>query len=95
MEFERYINAELIVLIPVVYIIGVGLKKSRLADKWIPALLGGAAILMSAVWVLASGEIAGWQDVLLKLFTAVVQGVLIAGASVYANQLVKQAGKEE
>ena len=33
MECQEYIKSELLVLVPVLYIIGLGLKKSKLADK--------------------------------------------------------------
>ncbi len=95
MDFQSYINSELLILVPVLYLIGIGLKKSALNDKWIPAMLGGISVVLCTAWTIASTPLAGWQDLLLKLFTGVVQGVLVAGASVYVNQLVKQAGKEE
>lgn len=31
----------------------------------------------------------------MALFTAIVQGILVAGLSNYVNQLIKQSGKEE
>ena len=34
MNYQEYIKSELLVLIPVLYFIGIGLKKSRLPDKW-------------------------------------------------------------
>ena len=91
-----YIKPELLVLIPVLYFVGAGLKTAAaVADKWIPLLLGAAGIVLAAVWVLASSPLGGWQEILLAVFTAVVQGVLCAGGSVYANQVLKQAGKDE
>lgn len=35
MNYQEYIKSELMILILVLYIIGMGLKKSRLPDKWI------------------------------------------------------------
>jgi hypothetical protein len=95
MHYQEYIKTELLILIPVLYFIGIGLKKSRLPDNWIPALLGMISILLSTAWVMATGEIANLQELSNALFTAVTQGVLLAGASVYANQLYVQAKKEE
>lgn len=92
MEFQEYIKPELLVLVPVLYLIGVGLKKSALSDKWIPLVLGIAGVILSAVYVLATGEMAHVRDWLLGGFTAVTQGILLAGASVYVNQIVKQSG---
>lgn len=95
MNFEEYIKTELLILIPVLYIVGIGLKKSRLPDKWIPAILGLASITLSATFVLASSEISTLAEVAQAFFTAVTQGVLAAGASVYVNQLCVQSKKEE
>lgn len=95
MNYHDYIKTELLILIPVLYFIGIGLKKSRLLDKWIPVVLGTSGVILSAVWVLATTEISGLQETASAIFTAVTQGVLVAGASVYANQLYVQAKKEE
>lgn len=48
-----------------------------------------------ATWVVATGDITGLQEGASALFTAVTQGVLAAGTSVYVNQLYVQANKEE
>lgn len=91
-----YVRPELLVLIPVLYFIGMGLKKAEtIADKLIPLLLGGAGVLLALLWVLAGSELAGAQDVLRAIFAAVTQGILCAGCSVYVNQLGKQHGKDE
>lgn len=95
MNYQDYIKTELLVLIPVLYFIGIGLKKSKLSDKWIPTALGVFAVALSAVWVLATTEISGLQETASAIFTAVTQGVLVAGASVYANQLYIQAKKTD
>lgn len=31
----------------------------------------------------------------MALFTAITQGIIVAGLSTYVNQLIKQSGKEE
>ena len=95
MDFQEYIKPELLVLIPVLYLIGMGLKKSSMADKCIPAVLGIVSVVLAGLYLLATGSFAGWQDIAVALFTAITQGVLSAGASVYVNQIVKQSGKKE
>lgn len=95
MNYQNYIKTELLILVPVLYFIGIGLKKSKLPDKWIPFALGVSAVVLSAIWVIATADISGLQETASAIFTAVTQGVLVAGASVYANQLYIQAKKEE
>lgn len=95
MDIQEYIQPELLILVPVLYLIGIGLKKSAMADKWIPLILGGVSVLLSALWVFATCDCSGAREIAEAAFTAVTQGILIAGASVYVNQLIRQSGKEE
>ncbi|MBQ9543510.1 MAG: phage holin family protein [Clostridia bacterium] len=90
------IRPELTALIPVLYLIGIGLKNSRsVKDKYIPLILGIAGALLCALWCLGAADIKSFGDAAAVVFSAVTQGVLAAGAGVYTNQLIKQARKEE
>lgn len=95
MNFEEFIKPELLILIPVLYVMGIGFKKSKLPDTLIPISLGCTSIILSAVWVLATSDIASWKDAFYALFISVTQGILSAGASVYINQLYLQSKKNE
>ena len=95
MNFNDYIKTELLVLIPVIYFLGAGLKKSKLPDKKIPCVLGVASVVLSVIWIVATADMSGFREIMSAIFTAVTQGILVAGASVYANQLYVQAKKEE
>ncbi len=95
MDFQEYIKPELLILIPVLYLIGVAVKKSNLANKFIPFVIGIVSIILCGVWVFANSPITTGAEIATAIFTALTQGVLLAGASVYVNQLVKQTGKEE
>ena len=92
---KEFIKPELLVLIPVLYLYGNALKKSQVADKNIPWLLGATSIILSCVFIIATSTINGWREVLMSIFTGVTQGILTAGASVYVNQLIKQNNKDE
>ena len=92
---KELIKPELIVLIPVLYLIGVALKKSQIADKHIPLILGTTSVVLSLLFILATSTIGSWQEAIMAVFVGLTQGVLCAGASVYANQLVKQSGKDK
>ena len=92
----NYVKPELVVLAVVLYFVGLALKKAQaVKDKLIPLILGLVGILLALIWVLATSELDGVQQIMLAVFTAIVQGVLVAGLSTYANQIVKQASKEE
>ena len=95
MELKEFIKPELLILIPVLYVVGIGLKKSKLSDTLIPLILGGIAIVLSAAWVIATSDISNLKDVAYALFISVTQGILSAGASVYVNQLYVQSKKKD
>ena len=86
MNYQDYIKPELLVLIPVLYIMGLIIKSTEtIKNKYIPALLGLAGIALANLYVLATEGITGTA-----LFTAITQGILAAGAAVYANELIDQ-----
>lgn len=99
MEMEaikELIRPELLVLIPVLYFIGVGFKKSAsVADKYIPLLLGLFGIVLATIYILSTTPPSNVSDFLQTFFGGVTQGILCAGVSVYVNQLAKQISKNE
>lgn len=95
-QIMNYVKPELIVVAIVLYFAGMGLKKSRaVPDKFIPLILGAAGILICAVWVAATCPLNTGRNIALGIFTAIVQGVLVAGVSTYVNQIIKQLTKTE
>lgn len=95
MEYLEYVKPELLVLIPVLYALGCALKRAGwFADRYIPAAVGAAGILLGCVWVLSTSRIDSVQEAFAAVFTAVTQGILCAGAGVYGNQLIKQHKKK-
>ena len=95
-QIMNYVKPELIVVAVVLYFIGIGLKKAEaIPDKFIPLILGGIGIVLCAIWVLATSPLGTGQDIAMAVFTAIVQGILVAGLSTYINQIVKQANKSE
>jgi hypothetical protein len=96
-EILEFVNAELLVLVPVLYVLGVMLKNTLLVkDKFIPLILGGVGVVLAVVWVLATNTITTTQEALQAVFTAFTQGILTTGAAVYINQaIVVQPTREE
>lgn len=88
-EIANYINPELMVLIPVLYLIGYGLKKAEfILDKYIPSVVGLLGIILACLYVFAKRGLTPEG-----LFISICQGILCAGASVYFNQIFKQMKK--
>ena len=95
-QIINYIKPELIVVAIALYFIGMAVKQSEtIADKYIPSILGIAGIVICGIYVIATCTIGTGHDIAMALFTAIVQGILVAGLSNYVNQLIKQSGKEE
>lgn len=95
MNITDFIKPELMILIPVLYLIGIALKKTSLSDKFIPLILGASGIILSTLYLLSVTQIVSTQDVWSAIFAAITQGILCAGASVYANQIYKQIKKDD
>lgn len=93
MDYQEFIKPELLILIPVLLFVGAAIKRSKIKDALIPIILGAVGVFFAGLYVFATVTVSGVQDVATALFTAFTQGILCAGASVYANQIYKQAGK--
>ena len=96
MSITDYVKPELLVVAVVLYFIGMSLKKSEvIKDKYIPLINGALGVAICAIYVFAACSCDGPQSVAMAFFTAITQGILVAGLSTYANQLMKQANKAE
>lgn len=95
-QIMNYVKPELVVVAVVLYFVGMGLKKAQyFADKHIPVALGAAGVVLAALYVFGTSTVTNIQEMCLAVFTAIVQGLLVAGLSTYVNQIIKQIGKEE
>ena len=96
MQVKDYVRPELLVVAVVLYFTGAWLKQSEtVKDKYIPLINGAVGIVICAIYVFATCVCTGSQDIALAVFTAITQGILVAGLSTYVNQIVKQTGKDE
>lgn len=95
-QIMNYVKPELVVVAIVLYFIGMWLKKAEtVTDKYIPIILGTVGIAICGIYVVATCRLSGVQNIAMAVFTAIVQGVLVAGLSTYVNQVFKQLSKEE
>ena len=80
---KDYILDNALILIPAIFVIGAILKGTELVkDKYIPVILLPIGVILAML--LVGFNVNGF-----------IQGILVTGVAVYANQLVKQALKEE
>lgn len=95
-QIMNYVKPELLVVAVVLYFIGMGIKRTEgIQDKYIPMILGILGIILCAIWVFATCMCGNAQEIAMAAFTAITQGILVAGLSTYINQLIKQSNREE
>lgn len=89
MNIEMYVKPELLIVAVVLYVLGLMIKQTKkVKDKYIPVILGAIGVLVCFVYVFAIEPIS-----LMGVFTALTQGILVAGVAVYVNQVIKQSSK--
>lgn len=84
MDISAYLIEEALIMVPVLYIIGNIIKKlESVKDKYIPLIL----LLISIVLT----------PLLIGKYNAnnIVQGILVAGTTVFTNQVYKQSRRDE
>ena len=82
MEFMEDITENALILIPVLYVIGMFLKALEfIKDKYIPCILLVIGLAFSIALIGLN-------------VNAVIQGILVSGATVLGNQLIKEYKKE-
>lgn len=87
MDFTSYLIDKMLVLVPVLYIIGMMIKSTPKVKDWlIPWIILGLG-LIGAVGI---GITAG-----IPIVDAIIQGILVAGVTVFTNQLIMQTKEKE
>lgn len=83
MDIIGYIVDNALILIPALIVVGAIIKQvEAIPNKWIPLIL----LPLGIAGALALGGLSA---------DSVIQGILVTGAAVYGNQLVKQLGKKD
>lgn len=83
MDLMNYVSQNMLIMIPVIYIIGLMLKGLQfIQDKFIPFILLVIAVILC---ILINGI----------NVNSIIQAVLVTGVAVYANQVIKQTFLKE
>lgn len=83
MEILTYIKENALIMIPVLLIVGQIIKTiQKIPDKWIP-------LILLPIGIVGAMALGGWT------VDSAIQGILVTGAAVYGNQIVKQLRKNE
>lgn len=93
MQITDFVKPELLIVAVVLYFLGMWIKQSKVTkEAYIPLINGAAGIIICAAYVAATCTCTTRQDLAMGAFTAVTQGILVAGLSTYVHQIIKQAG---
>ena len=93
MDITEYIDTNLFITVPVLYVLGMMIKKSPLSDRFIPLILGAVGILLALTYKLSGDVQNGIGGIASTVFSGITQGILCAACSVYANNIFKQLKK--
>lgn len=85
--FNNYARSELLILVPVLYIISQFLISSKVKNEKIPIIISIISIVLSAIYTLSIVSVISISTFLLAIFTSVTQGVLFAGATILGGIL--------
>lgn len=91
MDFKEFIRPELLVLIPVLYLLGAWIKASACKNWIIPFVLMGVGVFLTLAYLLSVEFVAAGNMVAGYIFASITQGILVAGAAVLANNIQYQA----
>lgn len=86
MDWTAYIQPELLILVPVLYLVGEGIKRSKTPDEVIPLVNGLLGMMLACLYCFATRD---GGDVAMCLFTGIVQGILCAAAATYLYEAQK------
>jgi Phage holin family Hol44, in holin superfamily V len=79
---QSYIVEQALILIPALWVLGYFLKQSPKVADWV------------IVWILAFAGVVGSLAIVGFDAQGVIQGVLVAGAAVLGNQMIRQVQKK-
>lgn len=87
MDLTSFLIDKMLILVPVLYVIGMMIKSTPKVKDWlIPWIILGLGLIGAVAIGLSSG---------IPIVDAVIQGVLVAGVTVFTNQLVTQTARKE
>lgn len=86
--FNQYAKSELMVLVPVLFVINRIILQSNIKNKHLPIITSAVSVALCSIYTFATVEIAGISEILLAIFASITQGILYAGASIFGGILI-------
>lgn len=92
---NEYIKSELLVLVPVLYIIAKYLDSSKVKKQSIPLILLAISVVLAGIYTFATVDTSNIHKVLMAIFSTIVQGVLLSGSAIFSGILVLTMNKNK
>lgn len=90
MNITDFIKPELVIVAVVLYFVEMALKKSKLVNtRYLSLICGGIGILICTLYVFASCPLEDGKSIAMAAFTAITQGIVVAGLSIYIPRMVE------
>lgn len=86
---NKYVRSELIVLLPVLYILGRFLISEKVDQEKVNIVLLTVSVVLSGLYLFSALEMQDWKDILFAIFTSFVQGIILTGGVLFGNSLFK------
>lgn len=82
---NQYTKSELVILIPVLYVINRVMYVSNVKKTLLPIISCSVSVVLSALYTLSTVSLGNSAHLFLALFTAATQGILYNGISMFAG----------
>lgn len=86
---NEYIKSELLVIVPVLYVIAKLLDASKLSNRLIPGILMAISLLLAGIYTFGTVDTSSIHKFLLALFSTLIQGVLLSGSAIFSGILTQ------
>lgn len=82
---NQYVRSELLVVVPVLYILARILSSSKVANRKIPIILLLVSVTLAGIYTFAVVPVNDFKTVLMAVFSSLIQGVLLSGSAVFSG----------
>ena len=83
----NFISPDLLILIPVLFLISNWLKKSSIKSSKIPYITSSIGVTLSNIYIISNIKSFNFRELSAAIFSSFCQGILISGASIFTNQI--------
>ena len=84
---NQYVRSELLVVVPVLYVIAKMLNSSNVPNTKIPPILLVISIVLAGLYTFAVMPVDSLHKVLMATFSTLIQGILLSGSAVFSGIL--------